>query len=468
MLEVEDYIALRRREEPYVACTSKEIQEEYHRKLISAEDAAKMVKPGMWVSFTSGREARTLGLALAARKEELHDVHVFVPTPTFDFRWYDGKCEDSFRVTTRVISPLVEEGVNTGRIDFDPGTLIPFSDIEMQRPRYAPDILFVELSPPDEKGYCSFGNSVWAKKRHIRQAKLVIGETNKNLIRTYGDNFIHMSEMDYFVEHVPSGRQPKGTLMTRDFKGEEHYHKAIAKYVKEIIKDGDTLQIGAGRTTEPLVGLGIFEDKNDIGYHSELAPPGIIRLVQQGVVNGKWKTINRGKVVVTAIGGGTTEQMNWVNMNPLFWVVDETYLEDVRIIAAHDNFVAINNILSVDLTGQATSESLGTYQRGVQGGQLAFTLGASLSRGGRSIQVTPSVSKTKEGKLVSRVVRYHPEGTVVTVPRTCVDYVVTEYGVARLKGKTIRERCSELISIAHPEFRAELQEYAKRRYGLRT
>jgi 4-hydroxybutyrate CoA-transferase len=464
MFDVETYVSKARTKESYVSYTSSQVEQEFQLKLISAQDAADKVKSGQWVSFTSGREARTIGLALASRMDELKSVHILVPTPSFDFGWYDEGWQDSFDVTVRVLDAISEEAVNTGRVDFDPGTLIPFVDLDTGSARYEPDILFVEISPPDDKGFCSFGNSVWAKKRQVRNAKLVIGEVNKNLIRTYGDNYVHMSEIDFFVEHVSSGSPPRGSLAGKVIKENQSHHKAIAEYVRELIKDGDTIQIGGGRTTEPLVKLGMLDDKHDLGYHSELAPPGIIRLVQEGVINGSRKTINKGKVLVTAIGGGKKEEMEWVNMNPLCWVVDVSYLQDPRVTSAHDNFVAINNILTIDLTGQTTSESIGEYQVGEQGGQLAFVLGSWLSKGGRSIMVLPSTVQTKEGNVLSRIVPNLAQGTAVTVTRTCVDYVVTEYGVARLRGKSFRERCNELISIAHPDFRSELKKAAQRRF----
>jgi 4-hydroxybutyrate CoA-transferase len=207
----------------------------------------------------------------------------------------------------------------------------------------------------------------------------------------------------------------------------------------------------------------MLDGKHDLGYHSELAPGGIIRLVQEGVITGKYKTINQGKVVVTAIGGGTLEEMQWVNMNPLFWVVDVAYLEDPRVISAHDNFVAINNILAIDLTGQVTSESMGTLQIAHTGGQLPFVIGATLSKGGRSVLVLPSTVETENG-IASRIMPTFPEGTVVTLHRNLVDIVVSEHGIANLKGKTLRERAHELTSIAHPDFRAELKKATQSRF----
>jgi 4-hydroxybutyrate CoA-transferase len=186
-------------------------------------------------------------------------------------------------------------------------------------------------------------------------------------------------------------------------------------------------------------------------------------LVRAGVVNGKRKTINPEKVTVTSIGGSTREEMDWVNNNPLFELVDVEYLEDIRVIAAHDNMVAINNALAIDIGGQITAESLGTRYMSAAGGQIPFVIGALLSKGGRAITVLPS---TAQNGTVSRIVPLHPEGTVVTIQRNCADYIVTEYGIAHVRGKTLRQRALELINIAHPDFRAELKQKAQELLGV--
>jgi 4-hydroxybutyrate CoA-transferase len=317
-------------------------------------------------------------------------------------------------------------------------------------------VVLTEVSPPDEKGFCSFGQSVWNKKRQIREGKIVIAEVNKNLIRTYGDNFIHVSEIDYFVEHISSGSAPAmGSLAGRTKRDPAPYLKDVAGYVSELINDGDTIQIGVGRTTEPLVLMGMLEGKHDIGYHSEATPPGVITLVKQGVINGSRKTINPGKVTVTSVGGGSKEEMEWAHNNPLFQLVEVDYLEDISVIAANDNMVAVNNALVIQLDGQITAESIGRRLLSAAGGQTAFVVGALMSKGGRSITVLPSTSRG-----LSRIVSTFEPGTVVTIPRNLADYVVTEYGIARLRGKPLKERAQELIAIAHPDFRTDLRKEA--------
>ncbi len=427
-------------------------REEFQRKLISAEQAASFVKSGDKVVFTSGREALAIGLAIAARKEELKDVIVIASTPTYDFGWYDEGWQDSFQVVISMPTGTCQEAVDARRVDIDIGTLTPF--IELPETRVG-EVLLTEVSPPDDRGFCSFGASLWAKKRQVEMAKLTIAEVNKNLIRTYGDNFIHVSQIDYFVEHISSGSVPgTGSLAGRILKEPEPYLKDIAGYVSGLIRDGDTIQIGVGRSTEPLVNLGILDDKHDIGFHSEATPPGIITRVKEGIITGRCKTINQGKVMVTSIGGSTREEMEWVQENPLFWLVDVGYLEDVRVIGSHDNFVAINNALIIDLSGQIGAQSIGTRRLAAAGGQIPFVIGSWLSKGGRSITVLPS---TARDGTVSRIVPLLPEGTTVTIQGNLADYIVTEYGVAHLKGKTLRERARELIAIAHPDFRAELR-----------
>jgi len=322
------------------------------------------------------------------------------------------------------------------------------------------DVIITEVSPPEDKGFCSFGASLWAKKRQVENAKIVIAEVNKNLIRTFGDNYIHVSAIDYFVEHVSAGKGMKiSSLAGRELKKTDSILKPIADNCSHLIKDGDTLQIGIGRATEPLVRLGMLDGKHNLGWHSEATPPGIISLVRQGIINGRYKTLHQGKVVVTSIGGSTREEMEWVDNNPLFWLVDVAYLEDIRVISAHDNMVVINNALMVDLTGQISAETIGTRQIAAAGGQIPFVFGAWLSKGGRSITVLPS---TAQNGTVSRIVSTLPQGTVVTIPRNCADYIVTEYGIAHLRGKTRRQRAEELIAIAHPDFRSELKKESRK------
>jgi len=425
--------------------------------LVSAEEAARLVKSGDRVHFTMGREGLAVGLQIAARKDELRNVEVVVPAPGYDFGWYDAGWEESFKICVGMITATCQEAVDAKRIEI---FLYAFVPGRAEAREEGADVLITEVSTPDDKGFCSFGASLWGKKREVKAAKLTIAEVNPRLIRTYGDNFVHVSDIDYFVEHLSRGGLPgTGTLAGRQIKKPEPYLKDIAGYVSELINDGDTIQIGVGRTTEPLVQLDLFNGKHDIGYHSEATPPGIISLVQDGVITGKYKTVNPGKVVVTSVGGSTREEMEWVNNNPAFHLIDAAELEDVTVIGAHDNFVALNNALMVDLWGQIASETIGDRMLAQAGGQIAFAIGALMSKNGRSIIVLPS---TAQGGTISRIVPNLPLGTIVTIQRHLAHYIVTEYGIANLLGKTLRQRAEELIAIAHPDFRAELRKEMQR------
>jgi 4-hydroxybutyrate CoA-transferase len=434
-------------------------EEDYKKKLVTAEEAVSVIKSGDRVVFVQGNEPQALGLALASRLGELEDVTISVRTPGRDFGWYDPGWEISFKIEIGFPLPIVRDIIAERRCDLAIGSL---GFIFHEEERGPADAVMIEISPPDEHGYCSFGASLWTKKTECRNAKHVLAEVNKNLIRTYGDNFIHVSEIDYFVEHTPSGRQPGSTdLLGRKQVEPGEAEKAIAGYVSELVKDGDTLQVGVGATSEWCCVLGTFDNKVDLGWHSETTPRGIIKLIREGVITGKHKTLNTGKAVATACGGGTKEDMDFINMNPIFELYSAEYCLDARIIAAHDNMVAINSAVSVDFAGQIAAESIGPRVISGAGGQTAFAIGSFLSKGGRNISVMTS---TTGGGKVSRITPMLAEGTIVTVPRTISDYVVTEYGVAHIRGKTQRQRALELIGIAHPDFRAELKKEAEKLY----
>jgi 4-hydroxybutyrate CoA-transferase len=436
-------------------------QEDYKKKLVTPEEAVSHIKSGDRVCFVQGNEPQALGLALAARLGEVENVLLSLRTPGRDFGWYDPVFEMSFKIEVGFPLPIVRQIIAERRADLAIGGL---GFIFTEEDRGPADVVMVELSPPDGHGYCSFGASVWTKKSEIRRAKIAMAEVNKNLIRTYGDNFIHVDEIDYFVEHTPSGKQPGGTdLLGRKSVEAGDAEKKIAQYVAELVRDGDTLQVGVGSTSEWCCTLGTFEDKKDLGWHSETTPRGIIPLIRQGIINGSRKTKNPNKAVATACGGGTKEDMDFVNMNPAFELHSAEYCLDVRVIAAHDNMVAINSAVSVDFAGQIAAESIGPRVISGAGGQTSFAIGSFLSKGGRSVTVLTSTAGSGD-KRISRITPLLAEGTIVTVPRTISDYVVTEYGIAHIKGKTQRQRALDLIAIAHPDFRAGLKKEAEKLY----
>ena len=436
-------------------------EEEYKKKLVTPEEAVSVIKSGDRVCFVQGNEPQALGLALAGRLGEIEDVLLSLRTPGRDFGWYDPVFEMSFKIEVGFPLPIVRQIIAERRCDLAIGQL----GFIFEEPEREPaDVVMVELSTPDEHGYCSFGASVWTKKSECRNAKIVLAEMNKNLIRTYGDNYIHISEIDYCVEHTPSGKAPGGTdLLGRRTAEASEEEKTIANYVSTLINDGDTLQVGVGGTSEACCRLGTFNNKVDLGWHSETTPRGIIPLIREGIINGKRKNFHTGKALATACGGGSKEDMDFVNMNPCFELYSAEYCLDVRNIAKNDNMVAINSAVSVDFAGQIAAESIGPRVISGAGGQTSFAIGAFLSNGGRSITALTSTAGSGE-KRISRITPMLAEGTIVTVPRTISDYVITEYGIAHIKGKTQRERTNELIGIAHPDFRAELKKEAEKLY----
>ncbi|MAG14694.1 MAG: hypothetical protein CL874_02260 [Dehalococcoidales bacterium] len=431
-------------------------QKAYRRKLVSAEAAIKVVRSGDKVVFTHGREPLALGLALAARRSELQNVKLYLANPHTDFDWYSPDWRESFSIEMSYILPDFRERFKKRYYDLVVGGLTGFTSQYQALNQI--DVLLTEVSPPDESGLCSFGASVWGKKKVIKSARTVIAEVNKELIRTYGDNSIHVSEIDYFVEHLYAEEFKGGSdLLGRAIRMPGKVEEKIARYVGTLTNDGDTLQIGVGSTSEWLVPLGILDNRVDLGWHSEVTPRGVIKKVRDGTINGRYKNCHQGKVVTVAIGGGIKEDLEFVNDNPIFELYDADYVLDPRVIASNDNVLAINSALCIDLTGQIAAESTGWSMFGGSGGQLAFAIGSHMSKGGRFITALPS---TTSGGYLSRIVSSLPEGTIVTVPRTLSDIVVTEYGIAKLKGKSQRERALELVAIAHPTFRQELDREA--------
>ena len=432
-------------------------REEYERKTVSPEEAVKLIKSGDCVAFAYGLEPNDLGLALVARSGDIKGIRLYVPAPGRDFPWYEPGWEDTFRVRIGYVLPVARKMMEERRGDYMVSGLLWAEDPLVREPV---DVLLIYLSTPDEHGYCSFGASLWDKREAVRAAKLVLAEVSPDVIRTYGDNYIHISDIDYFVPHSPTGKTPGARdILGRKSTGPGAVERTIAEYVGSLIQDGDTLEVGVGGAAEWIMQLGVLDDKHHLGVHSENLPRGTATLVMKGVITGKFKNINPGKVISTACGGGSKEEMGFINMNPVFELYSSDYVLNPKVIATHDNMVAINATLAVDLTGQIAAESIGSTIVSGTGGQLAFAIGAALSRGGRNITVLPSTAR--KGK-VSRIVPQLEAGTVVTVPRTLADIVITEFGIAKLKGKTQRQRAEELIGIAHPDFRAELRNRERR------
>jgi 4-hydroxybutyrate CoA-transferase len=429
----------------------------YESRSVDPEQALSHVKSGDMVAFARGREPQALGLALAARKSELENVRVSVPQPGRDFGWYDEGWDDTFHIEIGMNMTAAREALNARRIIFRINNdLAESSPVYGYNSTLGADVFLIEISPPDEQGFCSFGASVWDKRRSIETAKLVLGEVNPRMIRTYGENWCHVTEIDYFVHNeAPTG----WGFLTSPREAPEHARE-IADLVSTLVHDRDTVQIGQGTITEWVPRLGAFNNKLDLGLHSEITPRGLTKLIAGGVFTNKYKTLHAGKCIATA-GGGARDDVQFIHMNPIFELLSIYDVVDPRVIAAHDNMVAINQGFAIDFTGQITAEGLGSLQWSGPGGQPIMAIGAQMARNGRYILVLPSTAK---GGQVSRILPTLPEGTPITVTRNFADIVVTEYGIAYLRWKNWRERAQSLIAIAHPSFRGELEKAARRMF----
>ena len=326
-----------------------------------------------------------------------------------------------------------------------------------------PDVFLVPVSPPDERGFCSFGPGVWMSPTTARAAKCVIAEVQEDFIRTGGENYIHMDEIDYFVEgDTPVGGPAAAPPSEEEIAQVEAICTSVAV---ELVNDGDTLQMGVGTVS---ASLGQFLDfRNDLGIQTELITGGIADLVERGNVTGQRKEIHRGKVVGSALVAMQREELQQIHENPAFELYDFGHTDDLRRLIQLDHFVAVNNAMVVDLTGQVSAEAFDHRPYTGVGGQTVFMLAGAYSPNGKSISVLPSSSVPSAGEQsrLTRIVPTLAPGTPVTVPRTYVDFVVTEFGIAELRGKTVQERARSLCEIAHPDFRDELLASARELYA---
>jgi acyl-CoA hydrolase len=424
---------------------------EYKGKLTTADDALKLVRSGDRVYVGGGcGEPVTLAQALARRKDELHNVEVVHILTAGHAAYTSPGMEEAFRVNSLFIGPNVRGAVQTGRADFTPVLL---SEIpRLFREGYLPlDVALVSLSPPDEHGYCSFGVEVGTTKPAADSATIVIAEINPNMPRVWGNSFVHLSQItacvpvDYKLLEMPQGAPSP-------------LHKEIGKHVAGLINDGDTLQMGIGAIPDAV--LSFLGDKHDLGIHSEMFSDGIMDLVERRVITGSSKNFLPGKVVA-AFMLGTERLYRFVHNNPLIEMRTVDFTNDPFVISRNDNMIAINSALQIDLTGQVCADSIGPKFYSGVGGQADFMRGAARSVGGKPIIAIPS---TAMGGKISRIVPMLDAGAGVTTTRNDVHYVVTEYGVANLYGKTVRERAEALIAIAHPDFREDLRAGAAQRY----
>ena len=428
---------------------TKSWKEIYSSKLVSAKDAISNIKSGdKVVTGHAAAEPTFLIDAMVENYKMFNNVEISHVVTLGEGKYAKSEMNGHFRFNGLFVSASTRAAVNDGTADFTPSFFheIPY----LLRDDSPADVALIMLSKPDKHGYCSFGPSSDYTKPMTHAAKLVIAQINENMPRAFGDNFIHVSELDYIVEHTaPMLELAPGKI------GE--VQSKIGEYCASLIKDGDTLQLGIGSIPESV--LTFLGDRKDLGLHTEMFSDGVIDLIHAGVINNKRKKLHPGKTVATFVMG-TKKLYDFIDDNPSveFYPVD--YVNDPRVISQNDNMVSINSCIQVDLMGQVVSESIGLKQFSGVGGQVDFVRGATMSQGGRAIIAMVS---TAAGGKVSRIVPFVDHGAAITTSRTDVNYVVTEYGIAKLKGKSLRERARALIEIAHPSFRDELKaEYENR------
>ncbi len=420
----------------------------YKQKVVSPAEAVKAVKSGDRIFLTGNCSVPSKILsALVDRAPELQDVEINQALTIGSADYVSPEMEGHLQVNTMFISHNIRKAVQEGRADFTPVMLSEFP-LLFKNKILPVNVAFVHLSPPDPHGYCSFGVEVGLSKSAAESAEIIIAEVNDQMPRTLGDSFIHVSAIDYIVPvNYPLPELPMGGGNPSDTV------KKIAGYIAELIPDEATMQMGIGAIPDAV--LKHLYDKKDLGIHTELFSDSVIDLVEAGVITNAKKTLHPGKIIAGFILG-TKRLYDWVHNNPLIEFLRTEYINDPFIISRNDRMVAVNSAIEIDLTGQICADSIGTKLYSGVGGQLDFVYGASRSKGGVPIIALPSTAKD-----FSRIVLTLKVGAGVVTTRNHVHYVVTEYGIASLYGKTIRERAQALINVAHPKFREELTKEAK-------
>jgi acetyl-CoA hydrolase len=417
-------------------------------KTCSVEDAAAMVSSGARVYVQGGCAVPTaLVEALVARSHELSDVEVIHLHTEGPAPYASPEMEGHFRHNALFIGSNVREAVNAGRADFTPVFL---SEVPMLFETALPlEVAFIHVSPPDRFGFCSLGISVDCAKPAALAARTVVAQVNARMPRTLGDSFLHVSQIDRLVPYDQE-------LIEVGVQSPDQQCVDIGRLVAGLIEDGSTIQTGIGLI--PNAVLAELRSHKHIGLHTEMFSDGVLELIESGVLDNDAKNLHRGKAVASFVMG-SRRLYDFVNDNPMIEMQPVTFTNDPFQIAQNDRMVAINSAIEVDLTGQVCADSIGHRLYSGIGGQLDFVRGASRSLGGKSIIALPSLAA---GGSISRIVPELKPGAGVVTTRGDVHYIVTEFGVADLFGKTLRERARALISIAHPDFREDLGASARR------
>jgi 4-hydroxybutyrate CoA-transferase len=424
-------------------------QEIYKQKLCTANEAIKLINDGdkLVLGFGCG-EPFGIERALVENYESFHDIEIVNMLTLGDSPWCEPKMKGHFKLNCLFASSSNRKSISEGESEFTTSHFYEIPDIIENY--ICPRVSIVMVSPPDEHGYVSFGTTVDYTKGTTDYCEIVIAQVNKFVPRTFGNSFKHVRDFTCFVE-IDEPLPEVKTINISDVEME------IGKNCASLVKDGDCLQLGIGGIPNAVCAQ--LKSKKDLGLHSELVGDGVVELLEDGIINNKKKTVNRGRSVIGAAFGSEILN-NYINNNPAVEMHPIDYVNNPAEIAKNDNMVSINSCLQVDLLGQVVSDTIGLSQFSAVGGQVDFVRGATMSKGGRSIIAMPSTARKG---TVSRIVPIITEGSAVTTPRNDVNYVVTEYGNAQRKGKTLKERAKALIMIAHPAFRPHLiLEYKKR------
>lgn len=424
-------------------------EEIYRSRLTTAEEAVTHIKSGDRVVLGhAAGEPTCLTDAMVRNAAAYRDVEIDHMLVLGDCAYCHPEYAENFRHNALFASPPTREAVENGQADFTPTFF--YRAPRLFETTLPVDVALVQVTPPDENGICSLGISVDYTLAAVKNAKLVIAQVNDQMPRTRGGSSVRVEDIDLFVEHsVPILELAPPKIGPVE--------EAIGNYCASLINDGDTLQLGIGAIPDAV--LSFLRHKKDLGIHSEMFSDGVVDLMERGVINNSRKTLHHGISVANFLMG-TKRLYDFIDNNPQVEVYPVEHVNDPVVIAQNDNMVCINSCVQVDLMGQVASESIGLKQISGVGGQVDFVRGAAMSKNGRSIMAMPSTVKGKASKIVPVL----DEGSAVTTSRNDVDYVVTEYGIAHLTGKTLRQRARALIEIAHPDFREALQAEYERRF----
>ncbi len=422
----------------------------YKEHLFTPAQAVQQIKSGqrVVVAHACGEPSIILD-ALVANAAQYENVEIIHMVAMGKAAYCQPQYDKNFHHNAFFLGGSTRAAAAEGRVDFTP---VYFSEIPgLLREDLRPNVTLLQCSPPDAHGYVSLGVSVDYTKPAAEASDLVIAQVNQNMPRTLGDSFLHVTQIGCLVE----ADTPVIELAPPKIGDVE---RAIGENVASLVRDGDTLQLGIGAIPDAV--LLFLKEKNDLGIHTEMFSDGVVELVEAGVITNKAKTLHRGQSVATFLMG-TRRLYDYVNNNPAVAMYPVDYVNDPYVIGQNDNLVSINSCVQVDIMGQVVSTSAGLRQISGVGGQVDFVRGANLSKGGRAIMAMPST--TGKGKI-SKIVPFLDQGSAVTTTRNEVNYVITEYGIAKLKGKSLRQRAEALIRIAHPDFRDELTAEFRRRY----